>query len=97
MGGVVPAVRKFKGQSEEDDDYEKRKAGHRRSGALEDDAFDDVGDVFAFVDGGFDDFKDFFPLDDLDRILLLIEELGDEGAAEAVTVVFVAVDFDRML
>src|SRR6202047_2811286 len=31
------------------------------SGALEDDAFDDVGDIFAFVDGGLDDFEDFLP------------------------------------
>src|SRR6267378_2770324 len=46
------------------------------SGALEDDAFDDVGDVFALVYGGFDDFEDFFPLDDLDGIFLFIEELG---------------------
>jgi len=38
------------------------------SGALEDDAFDDVGDVFALVDGGFDDLKDLFPLNDLDGI-----------------------------
>src|SRR5580700_1493256 len=28
------------------------------SGALDDDAFDYVGDVFTFVDGGFDDFED---------------------------------------
>src|SRR5882762_3735170 len=67
------------------------------SRALEDDAFDDVGDVFALVDGGLNDFEDFFPLDDLDGIFLFIEELGDEGAAEAVAVVFVAVDFDAVL
>src|SRR5713101_5667024 len=67
------------------------------SGGFQDDAFDDVGDVFAFVDGGFNDFEDFFPLDDLDGIFLFVEELGDEGAAEAIAVVFVAVDFDAML
>src|SRR5216684_4804677 len=67
------------------------------SGALEDDAFDDVGDVFALVDGGLDDFVDFFPLDDLDGVFFLIEELGDEGAAEAVAFIFVAVDLDAVL
>ncbi len=67
------------------------------SGALEDDAFDDVGDVFALVYGGFDDFEDFFPLDDLDGIFLFIEELGDERAAQAIAIVFVAVDLDAVL
>src|SRR6266446_1165046 len=67
------------------------------SGALEDDAFDDVGDVFALVDGGFDDLKDLFPLNDLDGIFFLVEELGDERATQAVAIVFVAVDFDAVL
>src|SRR5260370_9288833 len=65
-----------------------------RSGAFQDHAFDDIGDVFALVDGGLDDFKDFFPLDDLDGIFFFVEELGDEGATEAVAVVFVTVNFD---
>src|SRR5713226_4463271 len=67
------------------------------SGGLEDDAFDDVGNVFALVDGGFNDFEDFFPLDDLDGVFLFVEELGNKGAAEPVAVVFVAIDFDAML
>src|SRR5260370_26214692 len=67
------------------------------SGGLQDDAFDDVGDVFSLVDGGLDDFEDFFPLDDLDGIVLLMEELSDERAAEAVAIVFVAVDLDAVL
>src|SRR5580704_7906505 len=67
------------------------------SSALDDDALDDVGDIFAFVDGGFDHFKDFLPLDDLDGVFFLIEELGDERAAEAVAFVFVAVDLNTML
>src|ERR1700682_3241868 len=67
------------------------------SGALEDNAFDDVGDVFALVYGGLDDFEDFFPLDDLDGIFLFVEELGDERAAEAIAIVFVAVDLDAVL
>src|SRR2546421_11808893 len=74
-----------------------RSQRHRGSGGFQDDAFDDVGDVFALVDGGLDDFEDFFPLDDLDGIFLFIEELGDERAAEAVAIVFVAVDLDAVL
>src|SRR5437879_10698676 len=41
---------------------------HWELAALENDAFDDVGDVFALVDGGFDDFEDFLPLVDIDRM-----------------------------
>ncbi len=67
-----------------------------RSGALEDDAFNDVGNVLALVDGGFDDFENLLPLDDLHGIFFLVEKLGDEGAADAVAVVFVAVDLDAM-
>src|SRR5437016_14529849 len=96
IGGVVPAIGEFKGESNRDDDEEESEAAHR-SGALEDDAFDDVGDVFALVDGGFDNLKDFFPLDDLDGIFLFVEELGDERAAQAVAIVFIAVDFDAVL
>src|SRR5206468_6368286 len=86
-----------KGEGQEDDDDEERETGHRRSGALEDDAFDDVGDVFALVDGGFDDFVNLLPLDDLDAVLCLVEELGDQGAAAAVTAILVAIDLDAVL
>ena len=97
IGGIVPAVRELEGEGEEDDDDEERRSCSRGSGALQDDAFDDVGDVFALVNGGFDDFEDFFPLDDLDGVFFFVEELGDEGAAEAVAVVFVAIDLDAVL
>jgi hypothetical protein len=43
------------------------------SGALDDDAFDYVGDVFAFIDGSFNDFEDFLPFDDLDGVFFLVE------------------------
>src|ERR1700722_11593144 len=64
----------------------------RRSGGLQDDALDDIGDVFAFVHSGFDHFKNFLPLDDLHRISLFVEKLGDQRAAKAVALVFAAID-----
>src|SRR5580693_2368072 len=67
------------------------------SSALDDDAFDYVGDVFAFVDGGFNNFEDFLPFDDLDGVFFFVEKLGDESAANAVALVFVAVDLDAVL
>src|ERR1700675_2670223 len=67
------------------------------SSALDDDAFDYVGDVFAFIHGGFYDLEDFFPLDDLDGVFFFVEKLGDESPAETVAFVFVAVDLDAML
>src|SRR5438552_9940542 len=92
----MPAVGKFERQREPDDNQEKMIAGHGLS-ALQNDAFNDVGDVFTFVDGGFDDFENFLPLDDLDRVSLLVEKLGDERAADAVALVFVAIDFNAVL
>src|SRR5208337_2619833 len=67
------------------------------SGVLQDDALDYVGDVFAFIHGGFHDFEDLFPLDDLDGVLFFLEKLGDQRAADAVALVFEAVDFDDVL
>ena len=43
------------------------------SGAFQDDAFDHVGYVLAFIHSGFYHFKNFLPLDDLHRVLLFIE------------------------
>src|SRR5271169_496920 len=51
---------------------------------LQDDALDYVGNVFALVDGSFNHFKNFFPLDDLHRVLFLLEELRDQRAADTV-------------
>src|ERR1700722_11433717 len=66
----------------------------RRSGGLQDDAFDDVGDVFTFIDSSFDDFKNFLPLDDLHRIFLFIKKLRDQRAAQPIAFVFAAIDLD---
>jgi hypothetical protein len=43
-----------------------------------------------------DDFVNLLPLDDLHRVPLLVEELGDQNPADAVAVVLVAVDFAAM-
>src|SRR5580692_3281704 len=67
------------------------------SSALDDHAFDYIGDVFAFIHGGFYDLEDFFPLDDLDGVFFFVEKLGDESPAETVAFVFEAVDLDAML
>src|ERR1700733_3764808 len=63
----------------------------RRSGGLQDDAFNDVGDVFALVYGGFDHFKNFLPLDDLHRVFFFVKELRDQRAAQAIAFVFAAI------
>src|ERR1700744_2670044 len=68
----------------------------RRSGGFQDDALDDVGDVFALVYGSFDYFKNFLPLDDLHGIFLFVEELRDQRAAQAIALVFAAIDLDRI-
>src|SRR5713101_8188644 len=52
------------------------------SGGVQDDAFDDLGYVFAFVDDGFHDFNHLFPLDDLDGTFFLVHTPGDDGAAQ---------------
>src|SRR5580658_5095171 len=43
------------------------------SGAFQNDAFDHVRDVLAFVHCGFYHFKNFLPLDDLHGVLLFVE------------------------
>ena len=71
-----------------------REGSRRGSGVLQDDALDHVRDVFTLVDSGFNHFKNLFPLDDLDGVFFLFEELRDEGAADAVAFIFEAIDFD---
>ena len=57
--------------------------------------FNDIGNVFTLVHGGFHDFKNLFPLNDFDWIVLFVEELRDQHSAQAVAVIFQAVDFDN--
>src|SRR5882672_7004125 len=49
IGGVVPAVGKFEGQSQHNHGYYQMEGVHG-SGALQNDAFNDVGNIFTFVD-----------------------------------------------
>src|SRR6267143_4547852 len=69
----------------------------RGSGALQHYAFYHIGDIFALIDGSLDNFKNLFPLDDLNRIGFIIEELSDQCAAETITLILKAIDFDAVL
>jgi hypothetical protein len=51
--------------------------GIGRLRALEDHAFNYIRDVFTLIHRGLDDFKYFFPLDDLHRVALLVKKLRD--------------------
>src|ERR1700676_3554269 len=74
----------------------RRLNGSTWSGALQHYAFYHIGDIFALVDGGLDDLKNLFPLDDLNRIGFFIEKLGDQCTAETITVIFKTIDFDAV-
>src|SRR5882757_10361933 len=74
----------------------RRWNGFTCSGALQHYAFYHIGDIFALIDGGLDDFKNLFPLDDLHRIGFFIEELRDQRPAEAITLILKAIDFDAV-
>src|SRR5574343_2062030 len=62
------------------------------SGVLEDDALDQVGDVFAAVGDRLELLVDGLELDELAHVLLLTEELGHRGAHHAVGVGLELVD-----
>ena len=81
--GVVPAVGKIKRQRDNDDQNYEVEAGtwSARSGVLQHDALDYVGNVFAFVDGCFDYLNNFFPLDDLHGVFFFVEKLARSAAA----------------
>ena len=91
----MPAIGKFECKREADDDHKKMKAIHWLC-ALKDDAFDHVGDVFAFVHGGFDYFENFLPLDDLDGVFFFVEELRNQSTANTVAFIFITIDLNTM-
>ena len=67
------------------------------SGVLDRDPFDDVGDVLALVDRGLEVRVDVLPLDDLDRVAAIGEQVGDRLAGELVALVLEPVDLDPVL
>src|SRR5258705_8069755 len=68
----------------------------RESGAFQHYAFYHIGDIFALIDGSLYDFKNLFPLDDLNRIGFFIKELSDQCAAETITLILKTIDFDAV-
>src|ERR1700694_5888504 len=70
----------------------RRLNGSTWSGALQHYAFYHIGDIFALIDSSLDNFKNLFPLDDLNRIGFFIEELGDQCTTETITLIFEAID-----
>src|ERR1700720_4135685 len=73
IGGVVPAVGKFEGERQDNNGHKEMEGTHG-SGALQDDAFNDVGNIFTFIDGSLDNLEDLLPLDDLNGILFFIKQ-----------------------
>src|SRR5438874_2629589 len=58
---------------------------------------DDVGDVLAAVERGLDELVDVLPLDDLDRVRLVGEELAHRVAEDLVSFVLEGVQLDPVL
>ncbi len=77
VGRVVEAVDVV----EDEGDCNQRQDGEERgvhpSAVLDDDAFEQVGDVLAPVGGGLEEVEDLLPLDDGDRVALRVEQLDD--------------------
>src|SRR5262245_17498764 len=67
------------------------------SGHLEDDPFDDVGDVLAAVGDDLHRLVDLLPLDDFDGIALLVEQCGQAVAQQCVGAVFQPVHLDGVV
>src|SRR5512145_2459750 len=67
------------------------------SGILERHAFQDVGRVLGAVGRGLERLVDLLPLEDRDRILLVLEQVSDRVAADAVRLVLQGVHLDAML
>ena len=67
------------------------------SGVLQDDAFDDVGHVLAAVRGRLQLLVDVLPLDDVDRVLAVLEERRERVLLDPVSLVFLGMDLDAVL
>src|SRR5512137_1548500 len=62
------------------------------SSMLQDDSFDDVGDILTNVDGFLDPLEYFLPLDQFDGVFLALEESGHGRAQHVIPLVFQRVD-----
>ena len=60
-------------------------------------ALEDVRDVLASISGVFEKVERLFPLDDHDRIALLVEETTDGLLMDAVRFVLEAIDLDGVI
>jgi len=93
---IMPAVGKLENESQNNNSKEEVEGTHGL-GALQYDAFDDVGDIFTLIDRSLYNFENLFPLNDLNGIFFLVEQLGYECAAETVALILKAIDFDAVL
>src|SRR5690349_21909280 len=71
--------------------------GTRNSGILQDDPFEDVGDILAAVGRRLEVPVDVLPLDDLDGFVIVVEEGGQRVLFDAVRLVLLGVDRDAPL
>src|SRR4029450_10873240 len=62
-------------------------------GVLEPDAFDQIGDIFAAIEGVFEEFVNLLPLDDVDRVRALLEEPRHALPENGIPLVFEPIDF----
>src|SRR5688572_1801302 len=69
----------------------------QRSGIFQDDPFEDVGHVLAAVGGRLEILVDVLPLDDLGRLVLVVEERGQGVLLDPVRLVLLPVDGDAPL
>src|SRR4051812_13258554 len=73
------------------------RVGFISSTVLNYDALQNVRDVFAAVRGGFEEFVNFLLLDQGDRVLFGVEQVGNRAADNTIGNVFEAVDLDAVL
>src|SRR5262245_29266565 len=66
------------------------------SAVLDYHAFEKVRHVLAPIGRGFQEVECFLPLDDRDRVALVLEETGDRLLVNAVGFVLEAIDLDRI-
>src|SRR4030095_8096226 len=63
------------------------------SGVLAHDAFHKIGDIFAAIEGVFEEFVNLLPLDDIDRVRAFLEEPRHALPEDGIPLVFEPIDF----